>query len=346
MFITNLYSISPQKTFDNSFFDGEVKSFFGNKYYVQEPDYSALIPKGLLRRLGKAVKIGLGAGIPLIETKKDIDGIILGTATGGLNECYKFLNQIVKYDEGTLTPTSFVQSTPNSIAGHLALINNNIGYNNTHIGMGLAFESAILDAFLLFEEGEVAKLLIGSVDEASEHNYNIENFANYFKSIEIDSTNLLNCDSQGSVRGEGAAMFIVSNEKENAICELADVHQFTYPNDKNIEKRAIDFLEKNNMNIDDIGGLVLGFNGDNRYDFWYNDLINSFPETNIYTYKNIVGEYPTASGFATWLAAHILAGKIIPSEAIYKNANRLPQNILIYNNYQGTQHGFILMKAV
>ena len=71
MFITNLYSISPQKTFDNSFFDGEVKSFFGNKYYGQEPDYSALIPKGLLRRLGKAVKIGLGAGIPLIETKKD-----------------------------------------------------------------------------------------------------------------------------------------------------------------------------------------------------------------------------------------------------------------------------------
>ncbi|MBT6439647.1 MAG: hypothetical protein HOK72_08055, partial [Flavobacteriales bacterium] len=77
-----------------------------------------------------------------------------------------------------------------------------------------------------------------------------------------------------------------------------------------------------------------------------NDLINSFPETNIYTYKNLVGEYPTASGFATWLAAHILAGKIIPSEAIYKNASRLPQNILIYNNYQGTQHGFILMKAV
>ena len=141
-------------------------------------------------------------------------------------------------------------------------------------------------------------------------------------------------------------MFVVSNKKENAMSELLDVHQFTYPKDRNIEERAIQFLEKNNMNLSDIDSLVLGFSGDNRSDFWYTDLMNSFLDATIYSYKNLVGEYPTASGFATWLSTHILAGKKIPKEAIYKNSNRTPKNILIYNNYLGAQHGFILLKKV
>ncbi len=346
MYITDLYSISPQKTFDNSLFEEEVQEFFGNKYCAIEPSYAELIPRGLLRRMGKAVRIGIGAGMPLIKKQNDIDGIILGTATGGLDDCFKFLNQIVEYDEGTLTPTNFVSSTPNSIAGHLALMSKNNGYNNTHMGMGLAFESSLLDAFLLFEEGEVSKLLIGNVEETSDHNHNIDTFAGYFKDTEIASTELLNSNSKGSVRGEGAAMFVVSKHREHAICELADVHQFTYPKEKDIEKRAIKFLEKNNLALKDIDGLVLGFSGDNRYDFWYNDLMNSFPDSNVYTYKNLVGEYPTASGFATWLGAQILNGKNTPKETIYKNTNKSPKNILIYNNYLGAQHGFILMKSV
>ena len=60
--------------------------------------------------------------------------------------------------------------------------------------------------------------------------------------------------------------------------------------------------------------------------------MNSFLDATIYSYKNLVGEYPTASGFATWLSTHILAGKKIPKEAIYRNSNRTPKNILIYNN--------------
>ena len=344
MYITDLYSISPQKTFDDSLFEGEVETFFGNKYLVIEPSYADLIPKGLLRRMGKAVRIGIGAGMPLIKKHNDIDGIILGTASGGIDECFKFLNQIVEYNEGTLTPTKFVQSTPNSTAGHLALMSKNTGYNNTHVGMGLAFESALLDAFLLFEEGEVSKLLIGNIEETSEQNHNVENFAGYFKAIEIASSDLLNSNTEGSVKGEGAAMFVVSDKKEDAICELIDVHQFTYPSDRNIEKRAKRFLEKNNTSIEDIDSLVLGLSGDSRNDFWYTDLMSSFPNTTVYSYKNLVGEYTTANAFATWLAANILTGKTIPAAAIYKDRNRTPKNILIYNNYLGEQHGFILLK--
>jgi hypothetical protein len=346
MYILDLYSISPQQTFDNSFFEEEVVSFVGNKYYVTEPNYAELIPRGLLRRMGKAVRIGIGAGMPLIEKQKDLDGIIIGTATGGLDDSIKFLNQIVEYNEGTLTPTNFVQSTPNAIGGHLAMMSKNSGYNNTHMGIGTAFESTILDAFLLFEEGEASKLLIGNVEENSDHNYNIDKYAGHFKTEKIASNKLIDSDTIGSVCGESANMFIVSTKKENAICELADVHQFTYPLKNNIEERVVEFLAKNKMNIIDIDSLVLGFSGDNRSDFWYHDLMKSFPTATIYSYKNLVGEHPTSVGFATWLGANILSGKNIPTEAIYKNNNRTPQNILIYNNYLGTQHGFILLKNV
>lgn len=346
MYILDLYSISPQSTFDNLFFEGNILQFEGNNYLVQEPSYAQLIPRGLLRRMGKAVRIGIGAGMPLIEKHQDIEGIIVGTATGGLDDCIKFLNQIVEYDEGTLTPTNFVQSTPNSIGGHLALMSKNTGYNNTHMGIGTAFESALLDAFLLFEEGETSKLLIGSVEENSKHNYNIDAYAGHFKDNEVASEKLIDSDTKGSVCGESANMFVVSNSKENAICELVDVHQFTYPKDKNIEERTAKFLEKNNLNLNDIDSLVLGFSGDNRSDFWYHDLMKSIPNASVYSYKNLVGEHPTSVGFATWLAANILNGKNVPPEAIYKNGNRTPQNILIYNNYLGVQHGFILLKNI
>jgi len=346
MYIIDLKSISPQKTFDDSFFDGEVVSFVGNKYFATEPNYSDLIPRGLLRRMGKAVRMGIGAGLPLIKNHKNIDGIIIATATGGLDDCFKFLNQIVVYKEGTLTPTNFVQSTPNSIGGHLALMSKNTGYNNTHMCDGTAFESTLLDAFLLFEEEEVSKLLIGNVDENSPHNNTIDGYAGKFKEEEITSEALLNSNTPGSVCGECANMFVVSNKKENAICEIVDVQQHTYLKSNTIETQVGIFLKKNNLKLNDIDALVLGFSGDNRSDYWYTELMNSFPSSSVFSYKNLVGEYPTASGFGTWLAANILNGKNIPNEAIYRKGNRPHNNILIYNNYLGDQHGFILLKNV
>jgi len=347
MYILAHTCISPQSTFDNSFLDGNVIEHKGIKYDAIEPSYSETIPRGLLRRMGKSVRFGVGAGMPLIKEHENLDGIIVGTATGGIDNCVTFLNQIIQYNEGTLTPTHFVQSTPNSIAGHLALMSKNVGYNCTHNNDGLAFEGALLDAFLLFEENEATQLLVGSVDEDSGYNFNIENMAGYFKNEEeTTSNNLLNIDSTGSVKGEGAAMFVVSKNKKNAIAELVDVHQFSFPQKNNIIERALDFLIKNNLSFSDIDGLMLGLNGDNRFDNIYHNLASSFEDATIYTFKNLVGDYPTATGFATWLSCQILSGKTIPSQAIYKLANKKVKTILIYNNYYGRQHAFHLLRVV
>ena len=95
MFIKDLFCISPQQTYDETFLESDSIVYFGNRYAALEPSYGTLIPAGLLRRMGKAVRMGVGAGLPLIQRNPNLDGIILGTANGGLEDCLKFLNQIV-----------------------------------------------------------------------------------------------------------------------------------------------------------------------------------------------------------------------------------------------------------
>ena len=98
------------------------------------------------------------------------------------------------------------------------------------------------------------------------------------------------------------------------------------------------------MKTSDVHALMLGLNGDNRTDFWYNNVCNKlFPDKGIFSFKNLCGEYPTAAAFATWLSAHILKGVHVPAEAKYKASSSEIKNILIYNHYKGNQHGFILI---
>lgn len=81
------------------------------KFLAAEPAYDA-IPKGVLRRMSKPVRMGVGAAMPLLEQATNPDGIIIATANAGMEDCFYFLKQLIDYNEGLLTPGNFVQSTP------------------------------------------------------------------------------------------------------------------------------------------------------------------------------------------------------------------------------------------
>ncbi|MGL1885589.1 MAG: beta-ketoacyl synthase chain length factor, partial [Reichenbachiella sp.] len=226
MYIKSAIAISPQSTIEGTFFDSAIKEFVGNKYEAQEPPYGDLIPRSLLRRMNKAVRMGVGAGLMAVKNQKPQDGIVLGTAYGGIDDSFKFLHQILEYEEGTLTPTNFVQSTPNAVAGSLAMMTKNTGYNITHVNYGLAFEAALLDAMMLFEEKKANSLLVGSLEELSGHNFNMDEQAGWFKNSQIDSKNLLSSGTKGSVRGEGSSMFVMDNNPQDALAQVLEVKQF------------------------------------------------------------------------------------------------------------------------
>lgn len=347
MYITDSACISPQRTFDNAFFKGDIRVHEGDRYIAIEPAYGQLIPAGLLRRMGKAVRMGVGAGLPLIQ-RAQIEGIVLGTANGGLEDCLKFLNQIVDYNEGTLTPTNFVQSTPNAVAGNLALMSKTTGYNTTHVHKGLAFEAALLDTMLLLEEKRGKAFLVGSIEEISDYNHNIDLLAGSFKTGHFTSESLFALDSPGSANGEGAAMFIVNAERsDNASAQIRDVFQSNNLAEKELSPVVDAFLHRNGLQAGDIDTVIMGISGDNRTDHWYFNLQKAlFEGSNIYTYKNMVGDYPTGSAFATWMGAQVVAGKRVPDACVWAQKNtRAPKHILIYNHYKASQHGFILLGA-
>tara|TARA_Y100000589_G_scaffold59097_1_gene49632 strand:+ start:50637 stop:51683 length:1047 start_codon:yes stop_codon:yes gene_type:complete len=346
MFITDLSAISPQLTYNENFLLGDKKSYESTVFNAIEPDYTELIPRNLLRRMGKAVRIGIGTGTPLINKNSELDGIIIGTANGGLEDCIRFLNQIIEYNEGTLTPTNFVQSTPNAIAGQLALIGKNRGYNITYTNGGTSFENAILDGILLFNEGNNKKLLIGGIEEISEYNYNIDSLSNKFKKERIKDSKLLESNTPGTICGEGAALFVVENESNNYYAQIKDVAQITYPSIEDLRECLTEMLERNNLKSTDIDSIMLGYNGDINHNHWYEYIENKiFKKSNSFTFKNLIGDYRTCSAFATWLSSHIINGekKILKHISRRINNKNTPKNILIYNHFDTVRHGFILL---
>jgi 3-oxoacyl-(acyl-carrier-protein) synthase len=346
MYIKDLSCISPQHTFDETFFMGSFVPHSDNHYLAIEPTYDQVIPSGMMRRMGKAVRMGTGLGLPLLRKHDGIGAIILGTSDGGIEDSMKFLDQIVKYKEGALTPTNFVQSTPNSLAGQLALMGKITGYNATHVNNGLAFESALADALLLLAEDKVTSLLVGNVEQFAVENYNIESLAGTYKEVFIGSDGLIGSSTPGTVCGEGVAMFVVVASPDGALATISGVDQCSYLAPDELEGRIRKFLFEHKLNADDIDGLVLGLNGDNRTDHWYTRLTESvFQQQAVYTYKNLVGEYPTASAFALWLSVHILQGKKIPSEAILRKGGSKNKRLLVYNQYKSVQHGFMLVNV-
>lgn len=296
------------------------------------------VPPAMQRRMGKAMRMGLGSGLPILTNTK-ADGIILGTANGGMEDCIKFLNQVIDYDEGLLTPANFVQSTPNSIAGQLSLITKNRAYNATHVHLGLAFENALLDAQMLLAENIDNQYLVGAVDEISSYNYNIDLLAGWY-GTELGNTTLYDGGASATVAGEGAAMFLVNNRQEGALAQMDHLETLHTTCPDAVKKKFDAFL--NQARPDTRKTVVFfGENGDNRLQPFYDACAPSVEELPVIRFKHLSGEYPTASSFALWLACHLLETQSLPAHCIKKGSLSFPiEHVLVYNHYQGKQHSF------
>ncbi|HMG81625.1 MAG TPA: beta-ketoacyl synthase chain length factor [Ferruginibacter sp.] len=341
LYIHQSTCISPQQTF----LDVDINSLYDctdNKLKVIEPGYEG-IPPGILRRMGKAVRIGVGAALPLIKEAASLDGFIIGTANGGMEDCIKFLNQIIQYEEGVLTPGSFVQSTPNAIAGQLGLFTKNKGYNITHVHRGLAFENAVIDAMMLLHDHPENNYLVGAVDEISAYNYNIELLSGAYKKEPVSCKELYTIHSEGCIAGESAVTFLVNGNKTNAVAQLLGVHGLHTTDIAVVEKQLQLFIQKHLPAGEKIDLLLSGENGDNRLSKYYTSVENII-NTATARFKHMTGEYATVSSFAVWLACQLFQTQDVPSHMLKTQKPQAPiKNILIYNNYKGAQHSFILL---
>jgi 3-oxoacyl-(acyl-carrier-protein) synthase len=346
LYIHKTYCISAQQDLLQANID-LINEPVDKKLLAIEPSYQQ-IPPGILRRMGKSIRMGVGAALPLMSEAKDINGIIMGSANAGMDDCVKFLNQIVQYEEGQLTPGSFVQSTGNVIAGQLGLISKNKGYNITHIHLGLAFENALLDAIMQLNTNPSNAYLVGGVDEISPFHYNIETLAGSYKAEEISNKNLYQSDSAGCIVGEGAAMFIVNSSANAAIAKVEAIITL-HSTDKALVKQQLElFLQKNLAADEEIGVFISGENGDNRTLPFYTTCETLLADdTAIVRYKHMTGDYATASALGLWYACQFIQNQQVPAQMFKNNPSKINyRNILLYNNFKGLQHSFILISAL
>jgi 3-oxoacyl-[acyl-carrier-protein] synthase II len=147
----------------------------GDLLYCREPEYKNLIPPMQLRRMSKTIRIGVAAAkICLRETGLEKpDAIHIGSAYGVLDDSEKFLNNLIEQQEQTLTPTSFIQSTHNTVSGQIALLTRCHGHNLTFVHKAHSFESALLDAAVFLQNHPQAIVLAGAVEECTPTAYDI-----------------------------------------------------------------------------------------------------------------------------------------------------------------------------
>ncbi len=162
---------------------------------VVSPNYKDYIPPAAARRMAIGIKMGVVASkIALQESGLDnVDAIITGTGMGCLRDSEKFVSAIIDNDEQYLTPTSFIQSTHNTVGGQIALELQCKGYNFTYVHSSISFESTILDAKLMLENNEANNILVGGVDEIGDYTASLHKIIKHIKTEEIRSTDSTNC---------------------------------------------------------------------------------------------------------------------------------------------------------
>lgn len=179
------------------------------------PNYKEYVKPAMLRRMSSALKMGVAGGTESIRKARvsNADAISVGTGLGCVRDTLKFLKAVYQDGEGGLSPTAFIQSTHNSIAGQLALMLGNHGYNMTHVQGALSLGYALSDAELLLAENDAETVLVGAVDEKTD------------ELIELLSKLSEDADYQLPTIGEGGAFFLASrNVLASSIAKMVSLN--------------------------------------------------------------------------------------------------------------------------
>ncbi len=316
MYIKASSTISHQPTFRNKGFSWQLSEL--NPFSaLLTPDYSAFIPAMERRRMSEVLKMSIACSIDCLEQAQvsQPDAIIVGTAMGCSIHTKNFLDKIIDANEGLLSPTSFIVSTHNTIAGQIALLLKNHGYNMTHTQNTLSFEQALIDGILCINNGS-KNVLIGAADEEETTIYNMKG------RLDNDSIHL-SC---------GASFFILSGEKNKALAaRVADVATFGLTDDP--ASLMKEFMTSNNLLKGQID-LVLYANGDQNKT---KELETIFGTGKIFDYQKITGTYFTNSAFAMDYAIDILSQQKHP--AFDTEINK----VLVCNNLIPENLGLILL---
>jgi len=305
--------------------------------HAKHPDYKNWIAPAAGRRMAFGVKMGIVAArqAMLAAEVSEIGAILTGSGLGCIEDTEKFLNTILDTNEQHSTPTSFIQSTHNTVGGQIALEFSSHAYNTTYVHGGASFEAALFDAQLVLQEGEANTVLVGGVDELGKE------FSKLLRLWERKQPGPIAVPF-----GEGAHFFVLSSEENrNAMASVlgSKIQHRLAPEETG--QQLIEFLEEHAISVTAIDVLITGTNGD-AFDVYYEHLQqNYFSSIPQLAYKHLVGEHYTASGFACWLGAQVLKTQEVPELFLQNKIEKQEvRYVLLYNQWKGKDHSFVLLE--
>ena len=135
-----------------------------------DPNFKLYMTPGEARRLGPMLKRTMAVSVQALRDAGEDgvafvpDAIITGTAWGNAESSETFLRDMLTGGEQLLKPTPFMQSTHNTIGSLIAISTKNHGYNNTHSQGEDSLRMAMLDAWMLMQQGQIKSALVGLHD--------------------------------------------------------------------------------------------------------------------------------------------------------------------------------------
>lgn len=293
-------TISNRATFEQGILEA---SKVATEEGLVHPVYKEFIPPALIRRMSKVIRVGVGLAIS-VKGDEELDGVIVGTGLGCLENTEKFMDQFVQKQDGMLAPTAFIQSTHNTIAGQIGLILKVNCYNSTYTQRGLSFENALLDAILLSMETE-GSIVVGGVDEK------IPLMDELGEKVGIDTSHV----------GEGGSFFRINQKPDGALAEICACDNRPFKPDQ-YEEVFQQFLSHHQLSEAEVlhGNSSLG----NTF------LADNWADTK--NYSDLSGVYMTNSAYGLQLGIEQMQRKGGPKE------------LIIANNYADRDLGLIYIR--
>ncbi len=272
IYIGSSSCVSVQETFDNPLWFESLKPLTEESMKVIAPDYKKFLDPTATRRMSKVLKNSLLTARQAMEQQGivELDAVLTATAWGCQEDTTKFLDSFESMGEELLSPTSFIQSTHNTIGGLIAMSVKCNGYNNTISHDFMSFETSLLDAVLLMKENKTAmNCYVGGIDELTDFSAGIFTKAQ--------------CFSSAYPVTEAATCFIVhNNEAAKKSVKLTNITLT-----QAIDQTILDLIKENKPD------LILSSSS----------IATNSP---VFDYRTICGEFSTAAAFGLYLAGELL----------------------------------------
>jgi 3-oxoacyl-[acyl-carrier-protein] synthase II len=264
--------VSIQETFDNPNWFESIKPLTGEPMKALAPDYKKFLDPTATRRMSKVLKNSLLTARQAMEQQgiTELDAVLTATAWGCQEDTTKFLDSFESMGEELLSPTSFIQSTHNTIGGLIAMSVKCNGYNNTISHDFMSFETSLLDAVLLMQENSTGmNCYVGGIDELTDFSAGIFTKAQ--------------CFSGSYPVAEAATCFIVhTHEAAKKGVKLTNI-TLTHA----IDQIILDLIQQSKPD------LILSSSS----------IAANVP---VFDYRTLCGEFSTASAFGLYLAGELL----------------------------------------